>query len=236
MSCQVDLNKTTVLATCPQDEDMFVLETADQKQFARLLFSTLKSCFSGGLPFLFLTSTDFTSSVQYANPALKGYTYRLFWNDVNRYLHSSEYSYLANGGFQINIPGFDATHNSYEFYLDKLGNGSNTLNFVDWATGVTGKPASFPSDVPILTDEFNLQSDVIIDDPAPATNGTLRFFYIYPNGYQYEWGLKYIFSLSSPPPIPSTFTSALDVVWFQYHLTLDKWLCIGSSLGFNQHP
>lgn len=236
MSCKTEINTTPILNACPQDGDLFLLETADQKGVQRVPHSVLKGCFSGGIPFILLTSADFTSINQYANPLLKGYTYRLFWNDVNRYLHSSEYSYLANGGFQVNIAGFDATQNSYEFYLDKLGSGTNVLNVVDWTNGVTGKPTSFPSDVPILTDEFVLESDVIINDPAPATNGTLRFFYIYPNGYSYDWGVKYIFSLTNPKPIPSTFTSSLDVIWFQYHLPLDMWMCMGVSLGFNQHP
>lgn len=62
------------------------------------------------------TGADFTNATDYDNYKFLGKTLEIFWNDANRFLLSSEFSYTATG-ISILIAGFDATVNpTYQFY------------------------------------------------------------------------------------------------------------------------
>ncbi|HMI62487.1 MAG TPA: hypothetical protein VK518_16335 [Puia sp.] len=67
---------------------------------------------------LAITSANFTSSVNCPLPDFNGMQLQIFWNDVPRYLTKDvEWIPLAGGGFTITMPDFDATVNSYSFYI-----------------------------------------------------------------------------------------------------------------------
>jgi|ERR1700722_405444 len=54
-------------------------------------------------------------------PTLSGKSFQVFWNDINRFIlldtSPPEWGQYAGGGFQVFIPGFDATQNLYHFFL-----------------------------------------------------------------------------------------------------------------------
>lgn len=83
-------------------------------------------------PVLFIDSSDFEADgVSYINTNLVSSKIALFWNDANRFIYSSdedaaqiEFQYLAGGGFQILMPGFDANTTSYHFYILLRGQNS----------------------------------------------------------------------------------------------------------------
>lgn len=64
-------------------------------------------------------SADFDlDGVTYSSPALAGVEFELFWNDINRFIfNTTEWDYVPTGGFEILIPGFDASTTDYHFYL-----------------------------------------------------------------------------------------------------------------------
>ena len=76
-------------------------------------------------PCLAITSADFEpDGVTYINTNLVNNTFLLFWNDVPRFIYNAseapsqiEWQYQAGGGFQILMPGFDASANDYHLYL-----------------------------------------------------------------------------------------------------------------------
>lgn len=76
-------------------------------------------------PALFITSADFEADgVTYINTDLVNNKFLLLWNDLNRLIYNSEqnplqieWQYVAGGGFEILIPGFDANNNEYFFGL-----------------------------------------------------------------------------------------------------------------------
>lgn len=76
-------------------------------------------------PVLFISSDDFEADgVTYLNSALQFSKFALFFNDLNRFIYSEdeeptqvEFEYVAGGGFEILIPGFNANTSSYHFYL-----------------------------------------------------------------------------------------------------------------------
>ena len=64
-----------------------------------------------------VTSSDFTSATDYANPALTNNFY-LFDNDASTFLDfGTEWDYLAGGGFTILIPGFNSSLQTRVFYV-----------------------------------------------------------------------------------------------------------------------
>lgn len=73
-----------------------------------------------------LTSSSFTTAVDCPIPLFVGLNILVYWNDANKYLTKGvEWIDLAGGGFTIlttGIPGFDATANSYTFYVSIKGN------------------------------------------------------------------------------------------------------------------
>lgn len=76
-------------------------------------------------PVLFIDSSNFEpDGVSYINANLVNSKIALFWNDVNRFVYSSdedagqvEFQYLPGGGFEILIPDFDANTVNYHFYI-----------------------------------------------------------------------------------------------------------------------
>lgn len=76
-------------------------------------------------PCLFITSADFEADgVTYINTDLVANKFLLFWNDLPRFIYNSdqnpgqiEWQYLAGGGFEILVPGFDASTTDYHLCL-----------------------------------------------------------------------------------------------------------------------
>jgi len=73
---------------------------------------------SGSFTYLIpITGADFTDATNYDNPKIVGKILQIFWNDINRYILSSEYAQTSTG-INILIPGFDATANpTYELLI-----------------------------------------------------------------------------------------------------------------------
>jgi len=71
-------------------------------------------------PFVYLipiTGADFEDATNYNDTRIVGKQLQIFWNDINRYLLSSEYSGTSTG-VNILVPGFDATANpTYELLI-----------------------------------------------------------------------------------------------------------------------
>jgi len=64
-----------------------------------------------------ITGADFSDATNYNNPKIVGKILQIFWNDINRYILSSEYNQTSTG-IDILIPGFDATANpTYELLI-----------------------------------------------------------------------------------------------------------------------
>lgn len=65
-----------------------------------------------------ITSADFATATQYVNSSLAGKSYELFLNDASTFIkYEAEWQYLPVGGFEILLPGFDATENNYDIYI-----------------------------------------------------------------------------------------------------------------------
>ena len=63
-------------------------------------------------------STDFNGNpTEFANGNLKGRTFLLYLNGIGFLTLGTQWSYLQDGGFEILLPNFDSTNNSYTFYL-----------------------------------------------------------------------------------------------------------------------
>ncbi|HXU25764.1 MAG TPA: hypothetical protein VN698_00925 [Bacteroidia bacterium] len=73
---------------------------------------------SGSFTYLIpITGADFSVATNYNNPKIVGKILQIFWNDINRYILSSEYNQTSTG-VDILIPGFDATANpTYELLI-----------------------------------------------------------------------------------------------------------------------
>jgi len=63
-----------------------------------------------------ITSADFTNATDYDNPLIVGKQLEIFWNDIPRYLDTTEYAMTATG-IEILISGFDSTANNYTFKI-----------------------------------------------------------------------------------------------------------------------
>lgn len=64
-----------------------------------------------------ITGAEFTDATHYDDGRIIGKQLVIFWNDVNRYLLSSEFAMTATG-INILVAGFDATANpSYELFI-----------------------------------------------------------------------------------------------------------------------
>jgi hypothetical protein len=69
-----------------------------------------------------ITQDDFTNATDWDGDNGDGvdvrasYTLSIFWDDVSRFLTSSEYTRTTDG-FEITISGFDATTNDYTFHV-----------------------------------------------------------------------------------------------------------------------
>lgn len=65
-----------------------------------------------------IKSADFATATGYRNPGLVGRQYSLFLNDTPKFLeYGVDWQYNSAGGFDILIPNFNATLNSYNIYL-----------------------------------------------------------------------------------------------------------------------
>lgn len=65
-----------------------------------------------------VVSTDFNGNpTQYANGNLKNRTFLLYLNGIGFLDLGTQWQYLQDGGFEILLNNFDATQNSYTFYL-----------------------------------------------------------------------------------------------------------------------
>jgi hypothetical protein len=76
-------------------------------------------------PIIPITSADFESDgVTYINTDIPEtqYKYAIFWNDLSRFIYEgTEWNYVANGGFEVIIPGFDANSQNYNLFLFLYG-------------------------------------------------------------------------------------------------------------------
>lgn len=63
-----------------------------------------------------IVSTDFANATEYINGHLKGRTFLLYFNGIG-FLTPDQFAILPDGGFQILLNNFDATQNSYTFFL-----------------------------------------------------------------------------------------------------------------------
>lgn len=63
-----------------------------------------------------IDSSDFTNSTEYDNPLIVGKQLEIFWNDIQRYLTTSEYG-MTSTGIEILISGFDSTAATYTFKI-----------------------------------------------------------------------------------------------------------------------
>lgn len=75
--------------------------------------------FSSVIP---VTSNDFNiDGVTYSNSLLNGKHFEIFSNDLNRFLYNEvgnqEWNYISGGGFEILLPGFDASSTDYHLYI-----------------------------------------------------------------------------------------------------------------------
>lgn len=76
-------------------------------------------------PCIFISSADFEADgTTYINTNLVSNKFLLLWNDIPRLIYNSdqnpaqiEWQYIAGGGFQILMPGFDASVNDYYLCL-----------------------------------------------------------------------------------------------------------------------
>ena len=66
-----------------------------------------------------LTSADFINATDCPLTTLADKSICVFMNEISRFIlkDASEWSDLAGGGFRVNISGFNATTNSYHFYV-----------------------------------------------------------------------------------------------------------------------
>lgn len=65
-----------------------------------------------------ISGADFATATQYVNASLNGKSYEIFFNDASVFIkHDTEWQYLPGGGFEIFLPGFDATENNYDIYI-----------------------------------------------------------------------------------------------------------------------
>jgi len=64
-----------------------------------------------------IVSAVFESATQYGNQVLKGKSFLLYLNGVGFLENGVQWDYLNTGGFEILLNDFDATRNSYVFYL-----------------------------------------------------------------------------------------------------------------------
>lgn len=74
---------------------------------------------TGGSGPIKVTSVMFADATKYDDASLVGKSLGIFWNDVNKFLDDSEWNPTATG-IEIVIPDFDATANSYTFYISIL--------------------------------------------------------------------------------------------------------------------
>lgn len=79
-----------------------------------------------------IASSNFSTSVNCPLPALNNDSLQVFWNDLGRFLiEGTEWQNLSGGGFQILVPGFDATSNSYALtvYANNVASPPGPVNF-----------------------------------------------------------------------------------------------------------
>ncbi len=71
-------------------------------------------------PFVYLipiTGADFADATNYDDTRIVGKQLSIFWNDINRYLFTNEFTVTATG-IDILVPGFDAiTNPTYELFI-----------------------------------------------------------------------------------------------------------------------
>jgi len=63
-----------------------------------------------------IDSSDFTNATEYDNPLIVGRQLEIFWNDIQRYLTTSEYG-MTSTGIEILVSGFDSTAANYTFKI-----------------------------------------------------------------------------------------------------------------------
>ncbi len=64
-----------------------------------------------------ITGSDFADATNYNDNRIIGKSLAIFWNDINRYLFTNEFS-VTSTGINILVPGFDATANpTYELFI-----------------------------------------------------------------------------------------------------------------------
>lgn len=64
-----------------------------------------------------VVSDNFATATEYVNAGLKNKTFLLYLNGVGFLTSGIAWEYVAGGGFNILLNNFDATQNSYTFYL-----------------------------------------------------------------------------------------------------------------------
>jgi len=73
---------------------------------------------AGGGP-IKVTSAMFATATKYDDPTLIGQPLGIFWNETQKYLEDAEWDPTATG-IEILVPGFNATANSYTFFISIL--------------------------------------------------------------------------------------------------------------------
>ncbi len=74
---------------------------------------------------IYIKSANFdqTNGITYLNDTLADQQFYIFWNEGGRYLieDDGEFTRIAEGGFTVNVSGFDARVNSYNLFLVVTG-------------------------------------------------------------------------------------------------------------------
>jgi hypothetical protein len=65
----------------------------------------------------FVDATNWEGQNSFAQPILSNYTLQVFWDDAQIFLEEGVGWTRTAAGVNIIVPGFDATANSYQFYI-----------------------------------------------------------------------------------------------------------------------
>lgn len=120
-------NATSLIQQVNQYIRGYVPDYADDLNLNRILLQMVALADAGGGNTISatkkrVTSSDFSTNTECPISAFKGFTLAVWWVQGQKYLESSagEFGYLAGGGFQVLLPGFNKNDDNYIFYVDIL--------------------------------------------------------------------------------------------------------------------
>jgi hypothetical protein len=166
---------------------------------------------SSSIGWLRITSIDFTNTTDYINAELADLEYRIYANWIARYLEPTEWAYASGGGFSILIPGFDATAESYELFIDVKG-------AIPLAQ-VTGVRYDLDANAFVIP---NLHVGVSFEEQTVE---------VFPNGFTYDWDTNFLFSETWAKQPDAIAVSTLQVYTFRFLSSIGKWICVGQSIN-----